>query len=302
MIFLNNKRSFLDGSALVTALLLLCTLSPLTPWYVAAFGSFCAILFGKIVWGGLGKNRLNPALVGREFMSVFFAAVMTSPNLWKSQHLVHISSSDLFSTARLDFLLDYLSLLVFKTSGAMGEYSILAIILGGLYLLIRKRISWHIPLTLLATWCICTWLNGTDPLSYSIAGTLLGTIFMATDMPSSPTTEFGKIYYGTLIGICAFIFVKAGIRFEYMSFSILLMNGFSERISQVFKPIIWGARTNYHQKLEAVILLTIHIAIVAAAIIALYYYHLLHYAVYLYLAFIIYKFNYSFSKKIHNYV
>lgn len=102
---------------------------------------------------------------------------------------------------------------------------------------------------------------------------------MATDMPSSPTTEFGKIYYDTLIGICAFIFVKAGIRFESMSFSILLMNGFSERISQVFKPIIWGARTNYHQKLEAVILLTIHIAIVAAAIIALYYYHLLHYAV-----------------------
>lgn len=112
---------------------------------------------------------------------------------------------------------------------------------------------------------------------------------------------------GTILEIATtaegtFIFVKAGIRFEYMSFSILLMNGFSERISQVFKPIIWGAGTNYHQKLEAVILLTIHIAIVAAAIIALYYYHLLHYAVYLYLAFIIYKFNYSFSKKIHNYV
>src|SRR5690606_36547587 len=115
MIFLNNKRSFLYGSALVTALLLLCTLSLFTPWYVAVCGLFCAIHIGNIVWGRLSKNRLITALVGREFMSVFFAAVITSPNLWKSQHLVHISSSDLFSPARLDFLLEYLSSLFSKT-------------------------------------------------------------------------------------------------------------------------------------------------------------------------------------------
>lgn len=301
-VLLKKYNTVSDCSAMVTAILLVCTLAPLTPWYVVSFGSFSAILFGKILWGGLGKNRFNPALVGREFMSVFFVAAMTSPTLWKSGYLIQQEAIDLFPKLNSPSISTYLSEMIYKTNGAMGEYSILAILIGGLYLLFRNRISWHIPFSLLTTWSVLNWINGVADLQYSIAGILLGTVFMATDMPSSPTTKNGKLFYGAMIGLCLFIFIRGGVRFEYMSFSILLMNGFSDRISIVFKPRPWGNQKDHKKNIEEIFILIIKIITVAMALLTLYWHDLVNYVIFIYLVYLIFKFNFSFSKSINKYV
>lgn len=298
-VLLKKYTSILDGSAIITALLLAFTLSPLTPWYVAAFGSFSAVLFGKILWGGLGQNQFNPALVGREFMSVFFATVMTSPTIWDTKTGVNVPVTDLFPGIEYPYLASYLNGLLYKTTGALGEYSIACILLGGLYLILRKRISWHIPFSLLAVFSLLFWfVPDGDDLKFSLAGVLLGTIFMATDMPSSPVNSNGKLYYGAMIGVVAFIFIAGGVRYEYMSYSILLLNGFSQQISTVFKPVAWGAVNDWKKRIEHIFLLTLTILGFALGILSLYYYGMISYLIYLYIIYLILKFNFSFTNKI----
>jgi len=299
-LLLKKYNTFLDGSAIVTSMLLVCTLSPVTPWYVLLFGGFSAIFFGKIVWGGLGKNRFNPALVGREFMTVFFASIMTSSTIWKTQDLIQTKSIPLFPGIENTFLSNHINTLIFKSSGAMGEYSILAILIGGLYLLLRNRISWHIPLALIGSFTLLNWLTLGNEVTFSTAGFLLGTLFMATDMPSSPTTANGKLYYGLMIGLVTYLLLKGGIRNEYMSYAILLLNGFSAQISIHFKPTTWGKERVWKKDLENIFILTLHILCVTLAVITLYYYDLISYLIYLYIIYIIIKFNYSYSHKINN--
>ncbi|SFU43176.1 electron transport complex protein RnfD [Pustulibacterium marinum] len=296
-----NYRSILDGSAVVTALLMCFTISPITPWYIVAFGAASAILFGKIVWGGLGKNRFNPALVGREFMATFFPVIMTSAGIWATTSYIQTPATHLFPGLTSDYLNSYLSGLVYKTSGAMGEYSIVAIAIGGLYLLIRNRISWHIPFALLAVFFACFWfVPDGDDLKFSLAGVLLGTIFMATDMPSSPTNTNGKLYYGGMIGLVTFLLLLGKVSYEYMSFSILILNGFSRFISLVFKPKVWGQPLDWQSRIEQIFLLTLAILGVTLAVISLDYYHMIPYLVYVYIVYIIFKFNFSFLKNISN--
>ncbi|UII25958.1 RnfABCDGE type electron transport complex subunit D [Fulvivirga maritima] len=300
-LYLKNYRAIFDGSAVVTALLLVFTLSPATPWYMVSFGAAAAIIFGKIVWGGLGKNRFNPALVGREFMTTFFPAVMTSAAIWDTKNIINVEATNLFPGIDSPYVSSYLSGLFYKTTGALGEYSILLIVLGGLYLLVRKRISWHIPLALLAVFFAAFWfVEDGDDLHFSIAGVLLGTIYMATDMPSSPTNPYGKLYYGAMIGLVTFILILGGVSYEYMSFSILILNGFSRKISETFAPRVWGQSLNWKDRTEKVLMLSLSVLVVALAVISLHYYHFTQYLVYLYIAYIIIKFNYSFIKKISN--
>ncbi|WP_437919999.1 RnfABCDGE type electron transport complex subunit D [Sphingobacterium sp. LRF_L2] len=301
-ILLKKGNSLRDGSAIITAILLVCTLSPLTPWYIVAFGSFSAIVFGKIIWGGLGKNLFNPALVGREFMSIFFSSIMTSPLVWKTSELVQKEQIHILPSLQSAYTSSYLSELLYKPSGALGEYSIIAIIFGGLYLLLRKRISWHIPTALLGTFFLLEWLNWNEVLPYSLAGILFGTTYMATDMPSSPTTKNGKLIYGAMIGVCIFIFLKAGVRFEYMSYAILLMNGFSPAISELMKPRAWSEPKQPLKTIEALAILVIKILTVAFAILTLYWYEAQHYVLFLYIIYTILKFNFSFFKSVNKYV
>ncbi|GLB50430.1 RnfABCDGE type electron transport complex subunit D [Neptunitalea lumnitzerae] len=300
-LLLKQYRSALDGSAIVTALLLCFTLSPITPWYMVAFGAVAAILFGKITWGGLGKNRFNPALIGREFMAVFFPVVMTSAGIWATKDYIQTPATNLFPGLSNEYLSSYLSGLVYKTNGAMGEYSIALIALGGFYLLLRKRISWHIPLALLAVFFGSFWFieNGQN-YSYSIAGVLLGTLFMATDMPSSPTNNYGKLYYGSMIGLVAFIFIIGKVSYEYMSYAILLLNGFSYKISEVFRPKVWGEKLDYKKRVEHIFYLTLSILGCTLAILSLHYYDMVSYLIYIYIAYIVLKFNFSFIKNITN--
>jgi len=233
-------------------------------------------------------------------MTVFFASIMTSPIIWKTQDLIQTKDINVFPGIENTFLANHLNTLVFKPSGAMGEYSIVAILIGGLYLLLRHRISWHIPLALIASFTLLNWLPIGDTIQFSVAGFLLGTLFMATDMPSSPTTPHGKLYYGLMIGLVTYLFLKGGVRSEYMSYSILLLNGFADRISLQFKPLTWGKDRIWQEDIAEIFTLTLHILGTALAVITLYYYGYISYLVYLYIIYIIIKFNYSYSNKISN--
>ena len=146
-IFFNEITSIKNLSAIVTGILLAFILAPYTPIYVAAFGAAMAIIFGKLIFGGIGKNRLNPAVVGREFMTVFFPLVMTSPAIWSGNSL-NISELKIFSFINNNDFTNYLDKMLLNPTGALGEVSVLALIVGGIYLLIKNRISWHIPAAL----------------------------------------------------------------------------------------------------------------------------------------------------------
>ncbi|MCI1681647.1 MAG: RnfABCDGE type electron transport complex subunit D [Bacteroides sp.] len=293
------KPSFLDGSALVTALLLCFTLSPKTPLLVVAFGAAMAILFGKLLWGGLGGNQFNPALVGREFMAAFFPAVMSGATLWATKSLVNIPGLKGFSFFGSEAFSHFSDGLIYKTGGALGEYSILAIALGGLFLLVRQRISWHIPFALLVTFAAGVWiLQDTGALRYSVGGVLLSAVFMATDMPSSPNNRMGQIYYGVMIGIVTLLFLKTGIRYEYMSYSILILNGYALKITTLFQPRAWGVveEGKRWNKLENLFLLTLRILSTALAVSALHYYGFTQWLVFVFVVYLVLKFRYSYSK------
>ncbi|WP_312393233.1 RnfABCDGE type electron transport complex subunit D [Chryseobacterium sp.] len=300
-VILKRIQLSFDLSAVITGLLLAFTISPVTPLYVVAFGAVMAIFFGKIVWGGTGKNKFNPALVGRELMTVFFASVMTSSSIWNTKNFININTSELFSSIGLNSNSSYWESLLYKTSGAIGEYSAVCIALGGLYLLLRKRISWHIPSAIFIVFILLSWIISYEgDFKFSISGLLLGAIFMATDMPSSPISMKGKLFYGSMIGCIAFAFILGGISNEYMSYSILLLNGFSPKINELFKPTAWGNKIEYRSFIENISKLILIIFVFAFAIISLYHYQMIKYVVYLYIVFTVVKFNYSFSKKINS--
>ncbi|MFC6860854.1 RnfABCDGE type electron transport complex subunit D [Zunongwangia atlantica] len=298
-ILLKKWRGILDGSAIITVLLLVFTISPLTPWYVAAFGGSCAVLFGKILWGGVGKNKFNPALVGREFMTVFFPLVMSSGDIWSTKRIRYVYEVEWFDFIPNAHWAEFLNELFFVPTGALGEYSAVFLLLGGIYLIFRRRISWHIPAFLLVSFLSFLWIFEDQNLNYSLGGILLGGIFMATDMPSSPSSPTGKSYYGLMIGLVAGLCIQFGAGFEYMSYSILILNGFSTKINQVFMPRTWGTKTDWPKKIEEVFLLTLSVLTVTFAVLSLHYYGYIPYLIYIYIIYIIFKFNFSFSKKLH---
>lgn len=287
LIFLHRTDSLGNFSAVVTGLLLAFTLGAFTPLYVVAFGSAAAVIFGKLLWGGLGTNRFNPALVGREFMTVFFPSVMTSGTIWYNQAQVNFSSFHITGS-------DFFNQLFFKPSGALGEYSIIFLIVGGLYLLLRRRISWHIPFPLFLVFTIglfvSKYIAPDKQMSFSLGGLVLGTLFMATDMASSASTPWGKCYYGAMIGLSAVILVFNGVRYEYMSYSILLLNGFSGIINWICRPRIWGDHLNVPKRLSQVLLLTVIIVLATFAIIKIHELGGIQYLIYVYILYCIIRF------------
>ncbi|WP_442590682.1 RnfABCDGE type electron transport complex subunit D [Pedobacter sp. AW31-3R] len=294
-IFLKKTGTLWDGSAVITSVLLALTLSPLTPWYVVAFGSFAAIFFGKVVWGGLGKNQFNPALVGREMMVVFFPLIMGSGMLWSVQGPVNLAEIRFFTLLGDHDLLIYLDHLLYKTSGALGEYSMLFLILGGCYLLIRRRISWHIPVTIIVGFFLMSNLFLSGEIRFSVAGLLLGAIYMATDMPSSPNTGSGKIFYGLLIAAVAVFCIGNGIKHEFMSYAILIGNAFTRKINNTFVPVAWGQKLDWEKHLEAIFLLLIMVIALSMAVVQLHQLHATYYLLFIYIVFTLLKFSQSFT-------
>ena len=283
-IFLNDKNSTHDLSAVITGLLMALTLAPLTPLPVVAFGAGMAVIFGKLMYGGIGRNVLNPAVVGREFMTVFFPVAMSSGTIWFSQEALRLSKINVFVNFQKIPLMSYFDELLLTSSGSLGSYSAIALILGGVYLLVKNRISWHIPATLFATSFIATMFlkNG---ISVSMGGLLLTGIFMATDMPTSPSFAGGKIYYGIMLGVVIVLLSVLGVKNETLSYVLLILNPFTRFINKVFRPVVFG----YEVKEEAWkqvgmgILLTIGILVFALIFITLHKIGAIPYLVYLYI-------------------
>lgn len=283
-IFLNDKNSTHDLSAVITGILLALTLAPLTPLPVAAFGASMAIIFGKLMYGGIGKNVLNPAVVGREFMIVFFPAVMSSGTIWFSQEALRLSKINFFINFQKTPLMSYLDELLLTSSGSLGSYSVFALVLGGLYLLLKNRISWHIPVTLLVTSFIAAMFLK-DGISVSTGGLLLTGIFMATDMPTSPAFAGGKIYYGIMLGIVIALLSVLGIKNETLSYVLLILNPFTRFINKVFRPVVFGydVKEEAGKQIGKGILLTLGILAFALIFIGLHKIGAIPYLVYLYI-------------------
>ena len=283
-IFLNDKDSAHDLSAIITGILMALTLAPLTSLPVVVFGAAMAIIFGKLMYGGIGKNVLNPAVVGREFMTVFFPAAMSSGTIWFSQEALRLSKINFFVNFQKTPIMSYLDELLLTSSGSLGSYSAFALILGGLYLLLKNRISWHIPVTLFATSFIAAMVLK-DGISVSTGGLLLTGIFMATDMPTSPSFAGGKIYYGIMLGVVIALLSVLGVKNETLSYVLLILNPFTRFINKVFRPVVF----RYDVKEEVVkqggkaILLTLGIIVFALIFIGLHKIGAIPYLVYLYI-------------------
>ena len=224
-----------DLSAAVTGLLLALNLPVGIPLWQAAFGSFVAIVLVKQMFGGIGYNFANPAITARVIMLVAFSGTMTS---WVVPNLVDtVSSSTMVDTVSfatplallkggsLDSLPSMLEMFLGARGGSLGETSCLALLLGGIYLIARKVITWHAPVAFLGTVLVLTALLGQQPLYQVMAGGLfIGAFFMATDYTTSPPTPAGKLIFGVGCGLITVAIRVWGNYPEGVSFSILLMN------------------------------------------------------------------------------
>lgn len=234
----NKPVTVNDGSAVITGLLLALTLSPAMPLWMVAVGAVAAIGIGKQVYGGLGSNPFNPALVGRAFLVVTFPVHMTT---WINPIDGVTSATPLGLLKMEGTATGYTELFIGNVGGSLGETSALLLILGGLYLLYRGIIDWRIPVFYIGTVGVMTAVLGQDPVFHLLAGGLmLGAFFMATDMVTTPVTRTGKIVFGIGAGILVVLIRLYGGYPEGVLFSILLMNTFTPIIDKYTRPKIYG--------------------------------------------------------------
>jgi len=263
---LKVKTTHLDGSALLTGLLLAFCLPSNMPFWMVMIGALAAVGIGKMTFGGLGNNIFNPALVGRVFLFISFPVAMTAwpePGQWMSYTDAVTGATPLglmkegLATKTVAEIMpevpSFLNLLMGKTMGSAGEVSALALLIGMLYMMYRKIISWHIPISILATVALFTgilWFANpdrfADPLFHLLTGGLmLGAIYMATDYVTSPMTGRGMIVYGVGIGIVTVLIRVFGAYPEGVQFAILIFNGFTPLINKFVKPKRFGKEVKH---------------------------------------------------------
>ena len=238
-----------DLSAIVAGIILALNLPPTVPLWIPVIGSFFMIVIVKMCFGGLGQNFMNPAAAARAFLMASWLPHMTKFVL-PGTPLGFMSNADVTSTATplsglLDKMPSQMDMYLGKIGGCIGEVSTVALLLGGLYLLYRRVISWQIPVAYLGTVAALAAIFGQDPMFHLLAGGLmLGAIFMATDYTTSPVTPFGKWIYGIgLGGITVLIRLKGGYP-EGVCYSILLMNVISPLIDKFTPPRRFGGKLN----------------------------------------------------------
>lgn len=247
-----------DGSEALTGLLLGMNLPSNFPIWMIVVGALVAIGVGKMTFGGLGQNPFNPALVGRCFLLVSFPTAMTS---WpKPGQLMAYADAETGATPLslmqraikgqdvLDQLPSSIDLFLGNNAGTIGEVCALALLIGFAYMLWKKIITWHIPVSILATvfliagllW-LCDDTRYANPFQVIFSGGLmLGAIFMATDYVTSPMCHKGQIIYGVAIGVLTIVIRNWGAYPEGMSFAILIMNAFTPLINMYVKPKRFG--------------------------------------------------------------
>ncbi len=270
----------LDGSAVLTGWLLAMTLPPWAPWWIGVVGSVMAIVVGKQVFGGIGQNLFNPAMVARVALLIAFPLEMTTfiaptpllsagapgfleglmitfgsglqvDAVTSASTLGHVKteiSRGVSPDAALAPLFDITTGFIGYAPGSLGETSALLILLGGLYLLFKGIISWHIPVSLIASLLLLAtlfhWINPdtyVGPLVHLLSGaTLLGAFFIATDLVTSPVTAKGQLLFGAGCGALVFVIRTWAGYPEGMAFAVMLMNALTPLIDHYIRPRVYG--------------------------------------------------------------
>lgn len=231
-----------DGSAIVTGLLFAFVIPVGMSLQYVAIGAVVSIALGKMLFGGLGQNVFNPALVGRAFVQASWPVAITSFAL---DGMAGATMLDAMKRGVPEILIregnPYVQALIGQMGGCLGETSALALLIGGAYLIYKKQIDWKMPVIIIATVAVLTGIAGRDPLMHVLSGGLmLGAFFMATDMVTSPVTPKGKLIYAFGIGaLIALIRMKGGYP-EGTAFSILIMNGVTPLINRYTMPKKFG--------------------------------------------------------------
>ena len=237
-LIMKRPDSTKDVSALVTGMLLAFNLPVTMPYWQAAIGTFVAIVIVKQLFGGLGQNFANPAIVGRIVLMLAFTGNMTH---WV---VPFYDPDNIVTGATPPPPADYLDLFLGKVGGCLGEVSAAALLIGGIYLIMMKIISVHTPLAFIGTVFVFSYLCGEDGIYQILAGgVMLGAFFMATDYVTTPVTKTGKVIFGIGCGIITCVIRFFGSYPEGVSFSILLMNILTPYIDMVTKTKPLGAIT-----------------------------------------------------------
>ncbi|HPE39724.1 MAG TPA: RnfABCDGE type electron transport complex subunit D [Bacteroidales bacterium] len=261
--FLREKSTISNGSAVLTGLLLAFNLPSTLPIPWVILGSLVAIVVGKMVFGGLGNNLFNPALVGRVFLLIsrpvdmttwpvakpiwnFGADVVTGPTPLGilKEGVKNGETMDAIQTK----LPTYVDMLFGNMGGSFGEVSAIALLIGAAFLFYKKILTWHIPVSFVLSAFLFAWiLNIVDPTHYVnpffhlvTGGLILGAFYMATDMVTSPVSPIGMIIFGVGCGLITILIRVFGAYPEGVSFAILLMNGVTPLINKGFKPKKFG--------------------------------------------------------------
>lgn len=217
-----------DLSAVVTGMLLAFNLPVSIPLWQAVFGSLVAIVAVKQLFGGIGRNFANPAITARIVMLISFAGSMTNFSTAADTS----SSATPLTQIGTDAMPSLLDLFLGDHAGSLGETCALALLIGFVYLLVRRVISWHTTVVFVGTVAIFTWILGYDPIEQILSGgLLLGAIFMATDYSTTPSTKWGKVVFGLGCGIITVLIRAFGGYPEGVSFAILFMNILTPYIS-----------------------------------------------------------------------
>lgn len=250
---LKVNPSIHDGSAVITGVLLAFNLPSNLPVWIVVIGALVAIGIGKMSFGGLGNNIFNPALVGRVFLLISFPVQMT---LWPEPGVFPLHYTDAATAATTlslikegsETIFSYTSMLLGEHGGSIGEVSAVALVIGFVYMLWKKIITWEIPVFTVLTVVVFTGiLHLVDPMTYAdpaihvlSGGLMLGAVFMATDYATSPMSRSGMIIYAVGIGLITSIIRIFGAYPEGISFAILIMNAFTPLINTYVKPKRFG--------------------------------------------------------------
>lgn len=260
-LLLKQQPTIFDGSALITGVLLAFNVPSNLPVWIIIIGALVAIGIGKMSFGGLGCNIFNPALVGRVFLLISFPVQMTTWPVASGLNTPYLdaqtgatplalmkealktgqSFSDVMASGAIG---SYRDLFLGNMGGSLGEIAAIALLIGFVYMLFRKIITWHIPVTIFATVFVfagilhlCNPEQFADPVFHLLTGgMMLGAIFMATDYVTSPMSNKGMVIYGIGIGVITIVIRVFGAYPEGMSFAILIMNAFTPLLNRYCKP------------------------------------------------------------------
>ena len=228
-----------DLSAVVTGIILALNLPSTAPWWIVLIGAVFAIAIVKQLFGGIGDNFLNPAMAARAVLLASWPARMNTYVLPRT-----VVAADAVSSATVlsgGYSASMIDMIVGRIPGAMGEVCKIAILLGLVYLLIRRTITWHIPVIMIGSFMLFAWAFGMDPIADVLSGGILfGAVFMATDYVTSPMTKWGQVIYAAGAGLIVALIRAFGRYPEGVTYAILLMNIATPLIDRAIKPRIYG--------------------------------------------------------------